>query len=87
MTGSYAEQREQIEKAKKEKAMNKGLLESDGSTSSTRVAMFLCVLTGCAVAVLGVWRGLDLVGLATLSTGLVSAGMGFKVWQKSKEQP
>ncbi len=64
----------------------KGLLEENGKTSSTRISMFLCVATGCAVALLGVWKGeSDLVGLAALSGGLVSAGMGFKVWQKGKE--
>ena len=63
-----------------------GLLDSNGKTSSTRVAMFISVLTGCFVAVLGVYKGCDLIGLTTLSSGLVASGMGFKALQKGKEQ-
>jgi hypothetical protein len=59
--------------------------EKNGDPSSMRVMAFITVCTGCAVAVLGVLRRLDLVGLTTLSAGLVSAGMGFKALQKGKE--
>ena len=51
-----------------------------------RLSMFICVITGCFVAVLGVYKGSDLIGLTTLSAGLVSAGMGFKALQKGKEK-
>ena len=62
------------------------VLQENGKTSSIRVAMFIAVITGCIVAVIGVWRGVDLFGLTTLSTGLVSAGMGFKAYQKGGEK-
>ncbi len=64
----------------------KGLLDSNGSVSSTRVNMFLCTFTGCAVAIMAVYRGCDdLMGLGVLVTGIIGCGVGGKVIQKGKE--
>ena len=61
--------------------------EDNGNKSSTRLNAFICTVSGCACAIIGVWRGTaDLMGLAMLSTGIIGVGMGVKTWQKSKEQ-
>jgi len=61
------------------------LLKPSGETSSIRVSMFICVLTGCSVAVIGVLNNQDLVGLGVLVGTLIGVGIGGKVAQKSKE--
>ena len=62
-----------------------GVLDKNGSTSSMRLAMFICVLTGCGVALLGVWKGQDAVGIAVLVAALIAPVVGGKVAQKGKE--
>ena len=70
----------------------KGLLEEGGKTSSMRAGMFLAVVTGCAVALMGIYAAtkpdatIDLVQVSFLSGSLVTAGLGIKAWQKGKEQ-
>ena len=61
------------------------LLKADGSVSSMRVAMFICVITGCAVGVIGLYKGSDLLTLSGLVATYLAAGIGGKVIQKSKE--
>ena len=61
------------------------LQENNGNYSSIRAVMVLCALTACAVALLGVYMGRDLLGLTTLVTGLVGAPVAGKVVQKGKE--
>jgi len=63
----------------------KMMQDKDGNTSSIRAAMFFCVITGCAVAVMGVYLDRELLGLASLVTGLVGAGFAGKAYQKGKE--
>ena len=82
--GSYAEQREQIEKLKKEMTM-KTLQESNGTSSSIRLGMMLCILTGCAVALIGVWTKQDPVGIGVLVAMLIAPITAGKVAQKGKE--
>ena len=62
------------------------LREKDGTKSSVRLAMFICVLTGCGIAIIGVYLGRDLLGLSGLVLTLVGAGLGGKVWQKGLEK-
>jgi len=69
----------------------KALQEANGKKSSIRGAMFICVITGCVVAVMGVYGAIqpgatiNLTELAFLSGSLVNAGMGCKAYQKGKE--
>lgn len=68
-----------------------GLLESNGKTSSTRVVMFICVATGCIVALMGMYAAMkpgatiDLIQVAALSGSIIAVGVGGKVAQKGKE--
>ena len=70
----------------------KGLLETNGKTSSTRVAMLMCVATGCAVALMGVYSAAkpgatsDLTQVAFLSGALIASGLAGKVVQHGKEK-
>lgn len=61
------------------------LQEDNGNTSSARLGMFICVCSGCFTAILGVYKGVDLVGLGVLVGVLLGAGIGGKVYQKGKE--
>lgn len=65
--------------------MINGLMEQEGKTSSVRVAMFICVMTGCAVAVLGVLRDRNLIDTAFLCLALLGPGFTAKVTQKKVE--
>jgi hypothetical protein len=62
-----------------------GILDKNGSTSSTRLNMFITTFTGCGVAFLGVWKGVDLIGLGVLVTGILATGAGAKVYQSKGE--
>lgn len=69
-----------------------GLLEQNGKTSSMRAMMLICVVTGCAVALMGAYAAmqpgatLDLTSFAILSGSVMAVGVGGKVAQKGKEQ-
>ncbi|MHC5062166.1 MAG: hypothetical protein ACYTFK_13970 [Planctomycetota bacterium] len=63
----------------------KGLLRQGGETSAVRVAMFICIITGCAVGVIGLYKGSDLLTLSGLVATYLTAGIGGKVAQKFKE--
>lgn len=67
-----------------------GVLETTGKTSSTRVAMLLCVGTACVISVVVVVGNIMKAApidsnVPWLVGGLLSAGFGGKVWQKGKE--
>lgn len=67
-----------------------GVLDSNGSCSSTRVAMLLCVATACVISapvVVGNIASASPIdqNVPWLVGGLLSAGFGGKVWQKGKE--
>jgi len=64
----------------------KMMQDDKGNTSSMRAGMFIAVVSGCAVSIMGVYLDRDLFGISTLAIGLVSAGLGFKALQKGKEQ-
>ncbi len=64
----------------------KMLQEDNGNSSTMRVASMIVTLSASAVAVLGVWRGVDLLGLASLVTGMLGVTLGAKAYQKSKEK-
>lgn len=69
-----------------------GVLEPNGKTSSTRVAMMLCVCTACVIAVAGVVGSIQTKQpidpqLSWLVGTLLSIGFGGKVAQKFKETP
>jgi hypothetical protein len=59
--------------------------EENGKTSAVRIAMFICVITGCVIGVLGLIRGSDLLTLSGLVGTYLVAGIGGKVVQKLKE--
>lgn len=61
------------------------LLKPDGSVSSMRVCMIMCVVTGCITALLGVWTKQDPVGIGVLVAMLIAPVVGGKVAQKGKE--
>ena len=63
----------------------KMLQEDNGNTSSMRVASLIVTLSACGVAILGTWRGIDLLGLASLVTGMLGVTLGAKAYQKGKE--
>lgn len=69
------------------------LTEENGEPSSTRLAMFLCVVSGCAVALMGTYAAMktgatiNLTEVAFLSGALCGAGFTGKVMQKGKESP
>lgn len=59
------------------------LSESDGSPSSMRIAMTLCVLTACFLAI---WPTVhDKAVDVQLVMAFLGIGFGAKVWQKGKE--
>lgn len=67
-----------------------GVLEQNGTTSSTRVGMLLCVATACVISVAVVVGSIANAApidpnVPWLVGGLLSAGFGGKVWQKGKE--
>ena len=62
-----------------------GLLASDGKTSSARVNMFICTISAAAIAGIGVWKGLDPLGLSTLCGVFLGVGTTGKVMQKKNE--
>ena len=64
----------------------KMLQEDNGTPSSMRIAMLLCVITGCTVAILGTWKGQDAVGLGVLVAGLIAPVTAGKVMQKGAEK-
>ena len=65
---------------------NKLLSEKDGTPSSARVSMMLCVVTACVISAVGVWKEIDLTSLGVLVGVLLGAGIGGKVMQKGAEK-
>ena len=61
------------------------LQDNGGNESSMRLGMFICILTGCGIAIMGVYLNRDLIGISSLVLTLVGAGIGGKVMQKGKE--
>lgn len=72
--------------------MIKEMLDPNGKKSSVRAVMFMCVGTGCAVALMGAYAAMqpgatiDLIQVAALSGSVMAVGVGGKVAQKGKEQ-
>ena len=64
----------------------KMLQEDNGNQSSIRFIALIVSISACAVALLGVWRGVDLLGLGALVTGMLTATLGAKAYQKKEEQ-
>ncbi|HEY9816735.1 MAG TPA: hypothetical protein V6D20_13190 [Candidatus Obscuribacterales bacterium] len=62
------------------------LNENNGKPSSIRLGMFICIITGCYVAIAGLHLDRSLLELLPMSLGLISAGFTAKVMQKPKEQ-
>jgi hypothetical protein len=59
----------------------KMLQDSNGNVSSMRIAFLAVTITACVVAVIGVIRGGDGVGLAALVGALLTPSFGGKAWQ------
>jgi hypothetical protein len=62
------------------------LLKESGGASSIRAGMFICILTGCYVAIAGLHLGSNLLELLPMSLGIISAGLTAKVAQKGRER-
>ena len=63
----------------------KTLEDKHGNPSSIRSGMLLCVATGCAVALMGVYLDRDMVGLGVLVAGLIAPITACKAYQKGSE--
>jgi hypothetical protein len=59
--------------------------EKNGSISSMRVGMFMCIGIAGYLSITGLHLGSDLVQLTGLVTMFLGAGIGGKVTQKGKE--
>ena len=62
-----------------------GVLESNGKTSSMRVAMFLCIGTASYLAIGALHLGADMLQITGLVVTFLGAGIGGKVVQKGSE--
>lgn len=66
---------------------NHGFLrDGTGQTSSTRLAMLICVLVASYLAIAGLHKGTDLITLTGLCVTFLGAGFTAKVAQKGREQ-
>ena len=63
----------------------KMLQDNKGNASSMRLAFLMCVITGCGLAVMGVYLNRDLLGVAGLVASLITPMSGFKAYQKGSE--
>lgn len=59
--------------------------ETKGQSSSMRIAMMICVLTGCYIAIAGLHIGANMMEVMGTAIGIIGAGFTGKVIQKSKE--
>ena len=64
----------------------KFLQEDNGNASSMRLASLIVTLSACSVAILGTYRGTDMLGLASLVTGMLGVTLGAKAYQKGNEK-
>jgi hypothetical protein len=63
-----------------------GILQSNGKTSSMRVAMMLCVITACYISVAAVHLGRNMLEISVILIPLLGAGIAGKVIQKGQEK-
>jgi len=64
----------------------KELLSESGNTSMTRFLSMICVLTACFIVVYGMFKGVDLNGIAGICSTFLGFGLGAKVVQKNFEK-
>ena len=64
----------------------KMLQEDNGNTSTMRWCVIISTLSACGVAILGVWRGVDMLGLGALVSGMLGVTLGAKAYQKRAEK-
>lgn len=63
----------------------KGLLSSNGNTSSMRIMALLCVITSCLIAILGIVLNRELGGIAAVIGALLMPAFAGK-WLQAKEE-
>lgn len=66
--------------------MIRELLSSDSPVSSMRLMSFIALICGCVIALLGLYLGRDLMGLAALCGVFVTGAFGGKAFQKMTER-
>jgi len=62
------------------------ILSVKGNVSSVRVMGLICVITACAISIMGVYLGRDLTALGILVGALLVPAFGGKVLQKKQEE-
>lgn len=67
--------------------MLNSMFSETGDISSVRVMALLCVLAAILIALIGMYKGSDLMGLSALCGVFLGAAFGGKVMQKKSETP